>query len=257
MKEKFLPIGTVCSLLSKNKKIMITGFLGITYNGNVKMYDYIGCEYPEGLLLQNKTYMFNHEDIQKIEHMGLESQEHITLKNNLLKNNVSEDKIEPNGVFNNFKFDENGVVIFDGTVTNTAEVFEEKKDVVNPFNQIYMKPITPKDSNNTIFNRFKFDKNGVVIADNTVSEVQTASGYQFDENGIVISDGSTSEAQATSGYQFDENGVVISDGSTPEAQTTSGYQFDENGVVISDGSTPEAQATSGYQFDENGVVIAE
>lgn len=211
MKEKFLPIGTICSLEGKNKKIMITGFFGITYNGTVKMYDYIGCDYPEGLLLQNKSCMFNHNEIQKVEHMGFESQEHTILNNNLLKKNISEEKIEQNGVFNNFKFDENGVVIFDGTISNEVVEPEEKKSVTNPFNEIYMKPIDKIPSENTIFNRFKFDKNGVVIADNTVSMPQNVSGYQFDENGVVVADNTTAIPQNVGGYQFDENGVVIAE----------------------------------------------
>lgn len=258
MKEKFLPIGTVCSLKGINKKIMITGFFGVSYNGMVKMYDYVGYEYPEGMLLQNRSYLFNHGNIEKIEFLGYETEEHKIMNNNLLKKNTAEEKVEANGVFSNFKFDENGVVIFDGTVESMpkAETVEEKK-VTNPFNEIYQKPTETKQSDDqTIFNRFKFDANGVVIAEVQSSEV---SGFKFDENGVVIAD-NTMESKAdndNSQFKFDENGVVIADGTQDVSALESEFKFDENGVVIADGIQSGSLSEPGFKFDENGVVIAE
>ena len=53
MIDKYLPIGTVCTLKGNNKKVMVIGFFSVEYNGNIKMYDYQGCSYPEGILLKN------------------------------------------------------------------------------------------------------------------------------------------------------------------------------------------------------------
>lgn len=247
MNERFLPIGTICTLNGVNKKIMITGFFGVSYKGMVKMYDYVGYEYPEGMLLQNRSYLFNHENIVEVNFMGYISSEHEILKNNLLKNNVSEEKVESNGIFTNFKFDENGVVIFDGSVKETPKTEEEPKNATNPFNEIYKKPVENKEKNNKeIFSKFKFDKNGVVIAEEQSSN---ASGFKFDENGFVIADNTvkTKDTKSTN-IQSEDN-----------VSKESGFKFDENGMVISDetvnvsNNIPNTQ----YQFDENGVVIGE
>lgn len=204
MKEKFLPIGTVCTLKGINKKIMISGFFGISYRGKLKMYDYTGVEYPEGLLLQNRTYSFNHANIEKIEFIGYESEEHKILSNNLL-NNISNKPVEKNNLMTNFKFDENGVVIFDATV---EEQKEELKDTnkTNPFNQIYMKQEQKKEKPKG-FSQFKFDENGIVIAE----ETESSNGFKFDKNGFVIADETVSENTESSEFKFDENGVVIAD----------------------------------------------
>ena len=40
MNEKYLPIGTICTLKGKNKKVMIVGVYGVEFNGNLKINDY-------------------------------------------------------------------------------------------------------------------------------------------------------------------------------------------------------------------------
>ncbi len=240
MKEKYLPIGSVCTLKGINKKIMITGFFGVSYNGTVKMYDYVGYEYPEGMLLQNRSYLFNHYNIESIDFMGYETEAHQIMNNNLLKKNTSPKKVEANGVFSNFKFDENGVVIFDGSVQETTPQVEEKKDTPNPFNEIYKKNTEEKKEDNTIFNQFKFDENGVVIAEEQPSSV---SGFKFDENGVVIADDTITDTPSSE-FQFDENGVVVGETTNTVSDNNSNVQFEEKPV-------------SNYQFDENGVVVAE
>lgn len=230
MKEKFLPIGTICTLKGVNKKIMIAGFFGVSYKGKLCMYDYSGVEYPEGLLLQNRTYLFNHSNIEKIEFVGYESEEHTILNNNLSNNHVSKEPIQTTELTSNFKFDENGVVIFDGSVEETVE--EKKENIANPFNQIYMKKEENKEKTESKgFGQFKFDENGIVIAEVENSNV---SGFKFDENGVVISDETVSSEDTSSGFKFDENGVVISDGTVSSVDTSSGFKFDENGIVIAE-----------------------
>ena len=58
MKEKYLPIGTVCTVKNNLKKYMIVGYYSIEYLKNMKIYDYIAYPYPEGLLLSDKTLFF-------------------------------------------------------------------------------------------------------------------------------------------------------------------------------------------------------
>ena len=75
MNEKFLPIGTVVLLKNAKKKIMITGFMYTPSNELNKIYDYCGCLYPEGVLSLDKTILFNHDQIDRIFHMGMKDEE--------------------------------------------------------------------------------------------------------------------------------------------------------------------------------------
>lgn len=80
MNDKYLPIGSVVLLKGGEKKVMITSYL-IFSNGDSsekKMYDYGGCAFPEGIIESNYAVGFNHDQIDKVIHMGLvndESQE--------------------------------------------------------------------------------------------------------------------------------------------------------------------------------------
>ena len=83
MKEKFLPIGTVVLLKGGKKEIMITSYCIFPTNTEIKdgkevkaqrkMYEYGGCIYPEGILDSNMVCAFNHEQIEKIYHVGYET----------------------------------------------------------------------------------------------------------------------------------------------------------------------------------------
>ena len=72
--EKFLPAGTVVMLKGGTKRVMIMGFCPIETNKK-EMYDYSGCLYPEGLLSSDQICLFNHDQIEKIYHLGLEEDE--------------------------------------------------------------------------------------------------------------------------------------------------------------------------------------
>jgi hypothetical protein len=100
MKEKYLPIGTVCMLKNGKKRVMITGFCAVPKEDSLKMYDYNGCIYPEGFLTSNQICLFNHNQIEKIYHMGYEDESHVAFTKALLKfvekkdeKNIFENKI--------------------------------------------------------------------------------------------------------------------------------------------------------------------
>lgn len=82
MKEKYLPIGTVVLLKSGNKRVMITGFCSTDADGQ-NIYDYNACAYPEGYIGNDQIYLFNHEQIEKIYHMGFEDEEQKIFEKNL------------------------------------------------------------------------------------------------------------------------------------------------------------------------------
>ena len=87
--EKYLPIGTVVMLEKGTKRVMITGFCGMTGDDNSKIWDYSGCMYPEGFLSSNQTCLFDHEQIKDVYHIGLaeddEEKEFKSKLNDLIK----------------------------------------------------------------------------------------------------------------------------------------------------------------------------
>jgi hypothetical protein len=75
MKEKFLPIGTVVLLKEGTKRLMITGYCMAAPENPNTIFDYAGCLFPEGFILDQKVALFNHGEIEKIDHLGLEDEE--------------------------------------------------------------------------------------------------------------------------------------------------------------------------------------
>lgn len=76
MKEKYLPIGTVVTLKGATVKLMITGFCMLNTEDPEKgVYDYCGIPYPIGEISLEGKGLFNHEQIETINHMGMESDE--------------------------------------------------------------------------------------------------------------------------------------------------------------------------------------
>ena len=77
--NKYLPIGTVVILKGATKRLMISGFCAMENepkeNEETKIWDYSGCLYPEGFISSNQTCLFDHDQIDKIYHLGLSSDE--------------------------------------------------------------------------------------------------------------------------------------------------------------------------------------
>ena len=83
--KKFLPIGTVVLLENGSKRLMITGFCVVRANQSDKVWDYCGCVYPEGTIVMNQTFLFDHKQIKKIYHLGLQDDaEEIKFKTQLV-----------------------------------------------------------------------------------------------------------------------------------------------------------------------------
>lgn len=100
MEDKFLPIGTVVILKGGKKELMINSFCvvpsGEIYDktGKVelekgKMFDYGACSYPEGMLSSDQSFVFNHDQIEKICYKGYET-ELSKQMSDFLKSNIVE-----------------------------------------------------------------------------------------------------------------------------------------------------------------------
>lgn len=81
--DKYLPIGTVVLLKDAKKRIMITGFAVKVNDSSNKIFDYIGCLYPEGVISLTRALLFNHEQIDKVFFVGYNDSEWNNIKPNL------------------------------------------------------------------------------------------------------------------------------------------------------------------------------
>lgn len=83
--EKYLPIGSVVLLKGGTKKAMITGFCSVAEEDTKKMYDYTGCIYPEGFLDFDQICLFDHNQIEKVYHIGYIDEEEKNFKKELIE----------------------------------------------------------------------------------------------------------------------------------------------------------------------------
>lgn len=81
-KEKFLPIGSVVKLNKTKKMLMVIGYL---VKNEGKIYDYIACLFPEGILSLKDVLLFNHGDIKEIYYLGHKSEKYKELNSAMLK----------------------------------------------------------------------------------------------------------------------------------------------------------------------------
>lgn len=103
MMEKFLPIGTVILMKNATKTLMITGYCSSVPEQLDKVYDYVGCLFPEGNLAGDDVALFNHDQIGTIVHMGLNNQEFQELNNKIVaatstENNTANQQSNSNSV---------------------------------------------------------------------------------------------------------------------------------------------------------------
>ncbi len=75
-----LPIGSVVLLKDSTKKLMIIGFAQVSASNPERVYDYVGCVFPEGFLGPDKTYLFDSHQIEKIFAVGYQDEEQMTFK---------------------------------------------------------------------------------------------------------------------------------------------------------------------------------
>lgn len=91
-KEKYLPIGSVVLLKNAKKRIMITGFAAKGKETGDKVFDYLGCLFPEGVISSDKNLLFNHDQIDKLYYIGYSDKDEKEFKLKL------QEYIEKNGI---------------------------------------------------------------------------------------------------------------------------------------------------------------
>ena len=74
--EKYLPLGSVVLLEGGDKRVMIYGRRQQAIADAVT-WDYIACLYPEGNLDEDHSYLFNHDQIDRVYFIGFQDDEEL------------------------------------------------------------------------------------------------------------------------------------------------------------------------------------
>ncbi|MBQ2614707.1 MAG: DUF4176 domain-containing protein [Clostridia bacterium] len=70
---KYYPIGTVVVLKEGTWPLMIYARQQSPKRNSEKVYDYVGCLYPQGYIDKNYIVFFEHKDIDTVLHQGMSS----------------------------------------------------------------------------------------------------------------------------------------------------------------------------------------
>ncbi len=74
-----LPIGSVVLLEGAQRKLMIYGRLQ-RQDEQEKIWDYIGCLYPEGQIRPEDSYLFDHKGIETVVFTGYQNEEEVAFQ---------------------------------------------------------------------------------------------------------------------------------------------------------------------------------
>lgn len=81
--DKYLPLGSVVLLKGGSKRIMIYGRKQIQVGTDIQ-WDYIACLFPEGNINEEYTYLFNHDQIERVIFLGLQDEEEFYFRDKVL-----------------------------------------------------------------------------------------------------------------------------------------------------------------------------
>lgn len=76
---QFLPLGTIVTLKGSEAKLMITGRLQ-RHGATKEVYDYCACLWPQGHLDASSTYLFNHDQIDRLYYIGMQDEEEFNFR---------------------------------------------------------------------------------------------------------------------------------------------------------------------------------
>lgn len=82
--EKYLPIGSIVLLKSGQKRVMIYGRRQIEGTTGIE-YDYISCLYPEGNMSYDTSFLFNHDQIDRVYFLGFQDEDEFEFQNKYLR----------------------------------------------------------------------------------------------------------------------------------------------------------------------------
>jgi len=74
--KDYLPIGSIVRLSGGTKRVMIFG-RRIVHSASGTVFDYTSCLYPEGFMDIDNCFLFNHERIEEVYHLGFQDEEEL------------------------------------------------------------------------------------------------------------------------------------------------------------------------------------
>lgn len=72
--DHFLPVGSIVLLKEATRPLVVIGYT-VVEEGSTKIWDYLGCAYPVGVLGTNKNLLFQKDQIEKVLFMGYSDSE--------------------------------------------------------------------------------------------------------------------------------------------------------------------------------------
>ena len=84
-KNRPLPIGSVVLLKGADTKMMILGYLKYGPFNRTDIYDYAACLYPQGYHSPEKTFVFNHDGIERVYALGYQDETRIEFADQLME----------------------------------------------------------------------------------------------------------------------------------------------------------------------------
>ena len=81
-KNEILPLGTVVLLKDATRYLVVIGY-SIVAQGEEKVWDYLGCPYPVGVVSTNSNLLFDKEQIDKVVHWGFSDEEGEKFRNQI------------------------------------------------------------------------------------------------------------------------------------------------------------------------------
>lgn len=80
--DDFLPVGSVVRLKNAKRNVVVIGY-SIVEENSIKVWDYMGCPYPVGVVASDQNLLFNRGDIERVIFLGYSDPEDKNFRNQL------------------------------------------------------------------------------------------------------------------------------------------------------------------------------
>ncbi|MBQ8132334.1 MAG: DUF4176 domain-containing protein [Bacilli bacterium] len=96
LKDTMLPLGSVLRLKGAKQNVVVIGY-AVVEEGDVKVWDYLGCPYPTGVISSDQNLLFNIEEIDRVIFFGYSAEEDKKYRSALVQNlkKIKENNVLP------------------------------------------------------------------------------------------------------------------------------------------------------------------
>ncbi|MBR3104508.1 MAG: DUF4176 domain-containing protein [Lachnospiraceae bacterium] len=82
--QDLLPCGSIVKLKDGERYMMICGRV-VAADGSDRIFDYVGCLYPEGMSMPDNMYFFDRDAIERILFIGFQDEEELAFREEVLE----------------------------------------------------------------------------------------------------------------------------------------------------------------------------